>query len=701
MPQTISKRRKNEAFCPLPFLKGVGRSAYGRIGSSRANGLSNCLIIQAKNLEIGSEMSYGKNMILSRLVVENFRIFGSRAAQKHLDLPIRPGLTVLVGENDGGKTTILDALRLVLGTTSQDYMRLHEEDFHKEGGEVAEQLSISLKFSGLSEAEQSRFAEWLTIVPDAPTLDLTFRAQRVLHETPAGAKRIVIQYSTRTGSTGEGKAVDGDIRSFLRLTYLKALRDAEQEMAAGRGSRLAQLLLNHPSLVGQGEPSDLPQPVDGKQIGPPTLKGVMEVAEQWILDSPSIGAAKKQLNEEYLSALSVGHEALWGEITIGRSTDLKAILEKLELWLTSQSATQHTRHGLGLNNLLFMAAELLLLSESASIGLPLLLVEEPEAHLHPQMQLRLMEFLETKTQVNVQAIVTTHSPVLASKSDVENLVYISRGSAFPMCSDATELAPGDYRFLRRFLDSTKSNLFFAKGVVIVEGDAENILLPVIAELLGRSFSKFGVSVVNVGHVGLFRYSTIFQRKSGPQMNIPVACIADRDIPPDEAKDLVGERKTQRDFADGTKLEKHLIRLRKHDGGPVKTFVSEQWTLEFDLALAGMPRLLNKAVVSATLLKEGSSQPDPAKIEEAGIAFEVETASMTKQEVAVKAYEKLYLKDVSKTETAQQFAQLLIDLKPTPERLRKKLPKYLLDAIDYVTGHSDSEASDTDSSKTGI
>ena len=57
-------------------------------------------------------------MQLAPLKIENFRLFGSRAEQKHLDLRIGKGLTVLVGENDAGKTAIIDAPRLVLGTTA-------------------------------------------------------------------------------------------------------------------------------------------------------------------------------------------------------------------------------------------------------------------------------------------------------------------------------------------------------------------------------------------------------------------------------------------------------------------------------------------------------------------------------------------------------------------------------------------------------
>ncbi|WP_371863426.1 ATP-dependent nuclease, partial [Acetobacter nitrogenifigens] len=72
----------------------------------------------------------------------------------------------------------------------------------------------------------------------------------------------------------------------------------------------------------------------------------------------------------------------------------------------------------------------------------------------------------------LQVLMTTHSPSLASSLKLENLVLVRNGRAFPMGPEHTLLAPDDYAFLERFLDATEANLFFARGVIIVEGDAE-------------------------------------------------------------------------------------------------------------------------------------------------------------------------------------------------------------------------------------
>ncbi len=634
-------------------------------------------------------------MHLVALTAENFRLFGPEAAGKHLRLEIKRGLTVLVGANDAGKSAVIDALRLVLGAKGQDFLRVSDDDFHREKGVPAENFRLHCRFEGLSDPERARFLEWLSLEEKEPVLEVTLMVFRAKRKNRNGVEAYVADSSWRSGPKGGGRAIEGDLRSYLLSTYLKPLRDAEMEMAAGRGSRLSQLLLNHPALKGQDQPSDIPEPETGKPMLPPaTLVGIMKTAEGWIQSSDSLTQAKKQLNDDYLRNLSTGTTLLQGEITIGRNADLKAILEKLELWLNSSlTPGERLRHGLGLNNLLFMAAEFLLLSETAEAGLPLLLIEEPEAHLHPQLQLRLMEFLETKTAGNapVQVIVTTHSPTLSAKANIENLTMLAAGRAFSLGPNHTKLSPGDYRFLRRFLDATKANLFFARGVVIVEGDAENILLPVLSELLGRSFTRHGVSVVNVGHRGLFRYARIFQRADGKQPPVRVACVSDRDIPTDESKGYVPAKKKGPKFTgdfDPPKLTVHLAALKKHDGGVVQTFVSPEWTLEHDIALGGFARELHTAIAIAKELKnfpgELTAEETAKTVAAAELEYDAFAASKNAREIAALVYQPLYEEEASKTETAQIFADRLTNGGHSEAALRANLPAHVLAAIDYVT-----------------
>ena len=118
---------------------------------------------------------------------------------------------------------------------------------------------------------------------------------------------------------------------------------------------------------------------------PKTLVEIMRRAEELIQSNAFIQSAKKDLNKEYLDDFSIGRNKLEGDIGIAKQADIKQILEKLELWLKPEAGIeQRTQRGLGINNVLFMATELLLLSED-EYTLRLALIEEPEAHLHPRM----------------------------------------------------------------------------------------------------------------------------------------------------------------------------------------------------------------------------------------------------------------------------------------------------------------------------
>lgn len=492
-------------------------------------------------------------MYIAEIRIENFRLFG--AGDQAFVLQLAPGLTALVGQNDAGKTAVVDALRLVLGTRDQEAPRVDAMDFHQPtpAGNPADQIVIRLTFRGLTLADRGAFAEFLTYETIAGITDtamiLTWVAKRNAKE---GSSRRVLPPEWRTGAKGDGPLLDVGARSLLTATYLRPLRDAERAMSAGRGSRLSQILQHTKEIRDTGNPFNktADAPVDASTL---SVLGLGDYASHLFGESEGIKQARKRLNDEYLKPLSFANDLLHARIGVAGAQEdglrLRQLLEKLELALipAPDSESAHSL-GLGSNNLLFMACELLLLA-AESDGFPLLLIEEPEAHLHPQRQLRLMSFLQEQAEKkrsdgqHIQIIVTTHSPNLASDLRLRNLVLIEGGRAFPMSEGKTKLSASDYRFLERFLDVTKANLFFARAVLVVEGDAENILLQIIAKLLGRDFHHHGVSVVNVGGVGLGRYAQVFMRENEAQdgtINIPVACITDLDVMPDNAPWIVGK-----------------------------------------------------------------------------------------------------------------------------------------------------------------
>lgn len=278
-------------------------------------------------------------------------------------------------------------------------------------------------------------------------------------------------------------------------------------------------------------------------------------------------------------------------------------------------------------NLLFIAAELLLLKDDTNGGLKLALIEELEAHLHPQAQLRLISYLQNEYNENdVQIIISTHSPILASKINLKNLILMKNGTGYDLTEGQTGLQKGDYLFLQRFLDSTKANLFFAKGIIMVEGDAENILIPVIADILDYPLEKYGISIVNVGSTAFLRYSGIMVRKDGTDIGIPVSVITDCDVQPYDIDSSTKEKIFNEKEAESTheKEEKD----KKYTNGSVKGFTSPRWTLEYCIAMSCLSDDFHKAIYYGKKIlnaREYISLTD-TKIDEAN--YDVETEAQT-------------------------------------------------------------------------
>lgn len=662
-------------------------------------------------------------MHIAELKIQNFRCFGT--GEKALTLPLRAGLTALVGENDTGKTAVIDALRLVLGTRDQEYFRVQEGDFHcpPDDGERETEMSIRCRFEGLTAHDKSAFAEYLTYVEEGgghnAVLCLNWSARDV-----AGARstRRFVSVEVRSGENGDGPALDAEARNLLRATYLRPLRDAERAMASGRGSRLSQILQHTKEIREAGEGFD---PDEGApDAGNLSVLGVGDYASALLRDREGIREARKRLNTDYLAPLSFSGDTLTASIDVSASGDdsmrLRQLLEKLELELHDPGTGGAVpNRGLGSNNVLFMACELLLLGAEAD-GFPLLLIEEPEAHLHPQRQLRLMQFLQKQAEAaradgqQIQIIVTTHSPNLASAIKLANLVLLESGKGFPLHGGATRLKGSDYRFLERFLDVTKANLFFARGVAIVEGDGENILLPALAGLIGHDFTEHGVSVVNVGSTALRRFARIFQRKDSAAdgtVSVPVACITDRDVMPDCAPEIVGRLKEGEDMPgkanrrwriesdfDEEQRTAHAGAIRaKADGQKVKTFVSDEWTLEYDLAHAGLAK---DVWIAAQLARADEAINAGNKIvtdvvAEAEQSFADLGEGPPPDELASRVYA-LFTTGTraSKAITAQYLAARLEkrvkDGELNTAGLKAALPPYLVAAIEYVTAAPEPE-----------
>jgi putative ATP-dependent endonuclease of OLD family len=619
-------------------------------------------------------------MYISEIYASGFRCFDTATP---LRLSLSSGLNILVGPNDAGKSAIIDAARYVLWTRGDDYIRPDEQDFHVGADGIRGcDFIIRCTFDDLNAEEEARFLEWCANEKGKLRLHVCMRGTR--RSSPGGGNIIASQH--RSGAEGEGLPLDGELREYLKATYLKPLRDAEREMRAGRRSRLSRILGALPTMGAQNKPA--------AQGGDATLHDTLMTTDAAVRNNLAVKGVASSVNTNFLEKLSFVDDQLVATLDLGAGGSFDQILERFELYLNAKVGTERVQRGLGYNNLLFMAAELLLL-QSHPDQVPFLLIEEPEAHLHPQQQTLFMEVLAARTakpcpekgetHQQVQVLLSTHSPQLAAGAELETMTMVVGHRTYPLGSAHTRLEVDDYEFLRRFLDATKANLFFARALMVVEGDGEHLLLPAIAEKLGRPLSRHGVSIVKVGHRGLFRYSRILQRKTGNALTVPVALIPDRDIPPHEAKALIGDRKTENELTKDELLSR-LRTLRRDVGDPVEAFIADSWTLEFDLALR--PELAESVYQAVQLAKTSSRKPEwlTKVVEKASETYAGwKKAGLSVTEIAVNIYQPVHDKEASKAEVAEQLAAILRKRDDTPEEMRNRLPPYLVRAIDYVTG----------------
>ena len=640
-------------------------------------------------------------MYLSSLKLKNFRSFGSASHE----IKFNKGLTVLVGENDSGKSAILDAIRIVLGTTDFSWYRINDSDFYNEDSSL--EIEISCKFTDLSSIETSAFLEYLTYEDDdkgkkIPSLYLNWKCRYMQSFKPPRPVS-----SMTTGKNGDGPVLSPESREILRVTYLRALRDAYSDMQSGRNSRLSQVVQNVPA-ISEGE-ADLEEGVELNEL---SLVGIFNLSNKLLAEYPALKAVKNQMTDILKNQMLLDGDNLATrfEVTGSDTADAKkltSLLEKLDLTIDKDTTSLKGVPGLGTSNIMSMACELLL-RRSSQEACQLLLIEEPEAHIHAQRQMKLVKSLQHEAEANSQQIIlTTHSPLLASAVKLENIILIKNGNAYPLSKSETNLDENDYIFLERYLDATKANLFFARDVMIVEGPGEALLLPTLSRLLNRDFVDFGVSLVDVRSTGLRRYSKIFQRKnkdnpqySGDWLNIKVACITDRDIMPNCAPRIclnreynddktnwpeINDRRwiVESDFND-TQKATYLNRIQvKANGQNVKTFVSDKWTLEYDLAYYGLNNVTMKDFLIRAIVKTTYAQVNwESKITEISKALDTQASI---EEKASCFYSFFAKGNTSKAEFSQQLAlELETDFSGTEEKLKDLLPPYIVNAILFVT-----------------
>ena len=575
----------------------------------------------------------------------------------NLNLSFTKGLNVLIGENDSGKSAILEAIKMVLKTHAYERFMWVKEDFY----EGTDEFRLELLIDGLTNSEAAHFTEWLGWTADNPHRPILrlICTVRLIDDKP-------IPQEIRAGMDEAGTAINNQAREYLKITFLKPLRDAENELTAKKYSRLSQILEGH-DLFKKG--------ADGKESFEDYVATANQKIKEWFENDTAKGGQlsnKKQIKgviDGFLGSFVQKDTASSFSIS---GSHIKEILEKLSLNLDGT-----TGPGLGTMNRLYMAAELLHLQKPGWNGIRLCLVEEEEAHLHPQAQMKVLETIQE--QKGTQFIITTHSPNLASKvklseEDNNQVVICKDGKAFPMGPRYTQLDKDDYEFLDHFLDVTKASLFFAKGIILVEGWAEEIILPAIAKGMGKDLTAHEVNIINVGSTAYMRYAKIFMRRNLESMGCKVAIVTDLDVRPDD----------DGQFDAGKELEKRTSITEKVDTTnypDVSWHIAEHWTLEWCLNESGKFGDLFKEAVSKVHTRTDAFKKENGEFKTEDFKAEL-TNRLRKYEIDGEG-KRVPAKQLDKVEVAYQFAKLLRGAVIDYENFDGDSAKYLVDAINHV------------------
>jgi putative ATP-dependent endonuclease of OLD family len=488
---------------------------------------------------------------LAELNITNFR-----KLQK-AELHFQPGLNVLVGANNVGKTAVVDALRALLAGHDEPYPRLDVDDVHHpKGGKPTGDIIFRYVFRGLDPDDEADFLAALK--PDSAGVLEAHITICYAEADKAGRLR-----TKRWCGDHEDIGLTSDMMENLRGVYLPPLRDASQGLKPSRTSQLARLF----QLLAD-------------DAGREGINTVLKTLDEELKKHLPIVNTHKAINTRHDTMLGPQLAQL---LEIGLSgSDFQRLASRLSLLV---DAFEIEQNGLGFNNLIFMAVVLSELAKNPEASYRSLIVEEPEAHLHPQLQAVLLRYLETVQAIDgekpVQLFVTSHSPNFASIADLDSLTcLVDTGTVVETFFPRTiSFEKGKREKLERYLDVTRAELFFARRVIFVEGAAELMLVSVLAEKAGFKLREHAVSLISVEGLNFDSFLPLFGEKA---LKIPVAVITDAD-PIDEPADGTEPQALYPAPGDAIKVSDNTAKMKESKDAFVQVFHGLK-TFEYDLAL---------------------------------------------------------------------------------------------------------------------
>lgn len=496
-------------------------------------------------------------MYISKLSIRNYRNF------RNVSLNFNKGVNTILGENGSGKTNLFQAIRILIDESMPRVTKFYETDFNRSiGAWQGHWIIIQIQFSDLDIGEE---AQSLAIhkVGDAEDDDSTtgsytvyfrprieyrrylYELSKELEEDPDRDKSKDIEkldtvldsislndYETVfTGKSSIDFSIESNYKEFvgdfklvrfpdpdeLRLdvygirtqgvsipnefacTFAKALRDVESDLRSFRDNPLISLLRDKEKSIEISKRNQIEEQVKDLNDNISNLEEVKGV---------SLGitsTVKRAVGETYAPNVNIRSEL---------PSEMERLLQSLKLWVGDPDEEGYEGKlwelSLGGANLIYLSLKLLefeKVKKEDKIA-NFILIEEPEAHIHTHIQKTLFNKLKDN---NTQVFISTHSTHISSVSQISSMNILGRGKQLAeVFNPSTNLDPQEIRKIERYLDANRTNLLFAKGVLLVEGDAEHILIPALVKsVLGVSLDELGISIINIGSTGFTNIATLF------------------------------------------------------------------------------------------------------------------------------------------------------------------------------------------------
>jgi predicted ATP-dependent endonuclease of OLD family len=633
-------------------------------------------------------------MYIEKIKIKNYRNFGNDV----FELELKP-FTLIIGENNIGKTNLLNAIGLILSPDISFYQKrnLEIEDINYQSiltfknQVLAEttfenvafpEVRVDLILNDFTKEQYSIVGDWhISDITDvggiATKAKISYLAtpnrledqkkwfvetKNLLKNISDSGKIPTIQnidfpihfyHYLIFGGDDTTKRIDFNWLNFFKMEFLDALRDAKSNLLAGGKNTLLYSILNTQT-----------------ENKIPEIKTHLSELRELIGNNSSFKEIKDEI-EIYLKKISGAEEEglLSFQFT---GVETSEMLKRLSLLYGSEPISIE-RNGLGRNNLLYISlllSQLIKEADKKKVYFRIIGIEEPEAHLHPHLQVHLSRNIDTERSKERQLLITSHSTHITSQLSLEDTVVLYKDeNKIKSCYLLNNQIPDvSKQYLQKYLDATKSTMFFARKIILVEGISEQLVIPELFKLycdkfvdisgnkihIGKSLEKFGISLLNVDSVAFEHFLRII--KSGYFIKCVVLTDSDKD--------------------NSSKHRVPALKRAYNSIAQIKIFDTEESTYEKDLIKSNVSDN-GKEILLAALIKTRRNNGKKLKADLGINPIEIEPF-----------FENIYKKTDKgvqnyKSEFSMNIVEVLKDLAFKDKRIDFKIPQYIEDGFNFL------------------